>query len=47
MSTPRVRILCNKTELEILVRERNPDILCVSETWLLSETPDEFVNNFS
>ena len=26
------------------MKERDPDVLCVSETWLLPETPDKFVN---
>lgn len=37
-------ILGNKVELELLVKERNPDVLCVSETWLLPEILDTFVN---
>ncbi len=31
-------------EVKLLVRERNIDVLCVSETWLLLHTPDEYVN---
>ena len=26
------------------MKERDPDVLCVSETWLLPETPDKFVS---
>lgn len=31
-------------EIEILIHDRNIDILCISETWLLSNIPDSFVN---
>ncbi len=34
----------NFDEVKLLVRERNFDVLCVSETWLLPHTPDEYVN---
>ncbi len=27
----------------MLVKERNTDILCKSESWLLTNVPDEFV----
>ena len=30
--------------MELLMKERDPDVLCVSETWLLPETPDKFVD---
>ena len=36
--------LANKDEIELLVRERNTDILCVSETWLSHNTPNEQIN---
>ena len=26
------------------MKERDPDVLCVSETWLLPETPDKLVH---
>ncbi len=31
-------------EVKFLVSERNIDILCVSETWLLPHTPNAYVN---
>ena len=31
-------------EIELLVRERNLDILCVTETWIYSYMPDTFIN---
>ncbi len=34
----------NFNEVTLQVSERNIDILCVSETWLLPHTPDEYVN---
>ena len=34
----------NMEEIELLVRERNLDVLCISETWLLPHTPDRFVH---
>ena len=30
-------------EVNLMIKERNLDILCVSETWLLPHTPDRFV----
>ncbi len=37
-------ILSNKAELEILMNERNPDILCVTETWLTNDTNDAYID---
>ena len=34
----------NFDEINILISERNIDILCISETWLSSHIPDAFVN---
>ncbi len=34
----------NPDEVKLLVREGNIDALCVSETWLLPHTPDEYVS---
>ncbi len=34
----------NYDEVKFLVSERNINILCVSEPWLLPHTPDEYVN---
>ena len=31
-------------EIKILIADRNIDILCMSETWLLTETPNAYVN---
>ncbi len=31
-------------EIKLLISDRNVDILCVSETWLLSETPNAYIN---
>ena len=36
-------IMANKDEIDLLIKERNTDILCVSETWLSPETPDEHI----
>ncbi len=35
---------CNINEVELLTKEKNIDILCISESWLLPHTPDTFVN---
>ena len=35
--------MANKDEIELLITERNTDVLCVSETWLSPDTPDEHV----
>ncbi len=35
---------CNINEIELLAKERNIDILCISESWFLPHTPDAFVN---
>ena len=32
--------MSNFDEVNILIKERNIDILCISETWLLQHTPD-------
>ena len=37
-------LLSSFEEIKLLLNERNVDILCVSETWLLPYIPDEFVN---
>ena len=31
-------------EVKLLIQERNIDVLCISETWLLPHTPDYYVN---
>lgn len=33
----------NKVEVELLVKDRHTDVLCVSETWLLHRTPDQLI----
>ncbi len=35
---------CNIDEVALLIKERNIDILCISESWLLPHTSDAFVN---
>ena len=35
-------LLGNKNEIDLLIRERNPDVLCVSETLLSHDIKDEF-----
>lgn len=35
---------CNLDEVSLLIKDRNIDILCISESWLLPHTPDTFVN---
>ncbi len=37
-------LLANKDEVELLLNERNVDILCVSETWLTPNVPSEYVS---
>lgn len=37
-------LLSTVTDIEILVMERQIDILCISETWLSVELKDKFVN---
>ncbi len=34
----------NIDEMALVIKERNIDILCISETWLFPHTPDAFVN---
>ena len=36
-------LLSNMEEIKLLIDVRNVDILCISETWLLSNVPDSFV----
>ena len=42
-------LLANIVEVKLLVSERNIDILCVSETWLLPHTPDShiYINGYN
>ncbi len=37
-------LLCNFDEIKSLIYERNIDILCISESWLLAHTPDSHVH---
>ncbi len=37
-------LMSSMDEIKLLVNERNTDILCISESWLLSSVPDHFVN---
>lgn len=37
-------LLSSLDEVKLLVIERNIDVLCVSESWLTSHTPDMFIN---
>ena len=37
-------LLCHLDEILILVEDRNPDILCISETWLLPYVDDKFIS---
>ena len=36
-------LLCNLDEIRLLVNERQPDILCVSETWLTKDVLDQHI----
>lgn len=36
-------ILGNKDVIDVLIKERNTDILCISETWLSPDTPNEHI----
>ena len=36
-------LLCNLDEIRLLVNERQPDILCVSETWLTKDILDQHI----
>lgn len=35
--------MSNKDETHFLMKERNTDVLCISETWLSPETPIEHI----
>ncbi len=37
-------LLASMSEIRLLVINRNIDILCVSETWLLPRTPDNYIH---
>ena len=36
-------LLCHLDEILLLVEDRNPDILCISETWLLPTVESRFI----
>ena len=36
--------LAHKDEINLLINERDTDILCISETWLISEVLDEHIS---
>ena len=40
-------LLSHIDEVEILMEERNVDILCISETWLDSCIQDSFINLYN
>ena len=37
-------LLGNKEEIELLVREKELDVLCISETWLCNDFPDDYIH---
>ncbi len=37
-------LLSSIHEVKILIEDRNVDVLCVTETWLLPHTPDNYIN---
>ncbi len=37
-------LISSLDEVKLLLIERNIDVLCVSETWLHTNTPDAYIN---
>ena len=37
-------LISSLDEIRLLIQERNIDILCITETWLLPHTPDYYIN---